>query len=897
MPRGLSAAKKFAAAVLILLILMMAGGCAAVNLKTDIELDKRFSGERLMTVSFDLAKGEKYFSSLDELDALIEKEKPEALSFERLESDGQTAKYAFKLSFKSKAEYERKLKEIIGQAVTVEFDHVDKIFSKGLTYTESFESRDLFKWVDSAIKDSGMLTPSDLAAYDPAEFWTQESVTDITVSGKKYSVQGGKVEIKEGRSNLIKTINFKTAISGNSVFERTIEFKTIPSIDEGSAKKISEYIADVSPEGSKFSESSSEGVYTFSVSFTAANTSELSKKTAAVLGNNSAGSSLFPTEDTSAPFSRLEAFEESLDFSAIAGDEPVAFSYKIDSSRGAPTRLISYQGANETEAQPVISGSSMVFTSEGQSVKLRTILERISSAEKIQANLNVISPNEFSREITIFMASDTPDEALEQIRMFYEEKKAKNTQITVERPSNLSQEPYVRIFIKGTGEQLVAAENALFSGSKNRKVSYEKTKSLFNFTPKVTLTDEFDISSLLSMTNVNSLVYTANSIDAIKSITGVFGGKESVNKLDTPVKSIGVELSTGVGAYTLEGTYFNITAVVTVSLLILLMIALISFGVVFVLRKREENGEQAEKEEQTANASESTPPAEEFAQSFAEENKAASEPSADIAFESGAEEQSDIISLLMPSSEVEIAEAEIWEEPPVAESEPPSEIYPWEEEPEPEEKFDYDLLPELGEESETEQELESEFAEESTSEPPSESPSEIYPWEQTEEQTEEQTKSEEKHKVKVSVRPIALPSHDYSEETTDYAEKTTDYTEEIADYAEGISANGYSSDEISAEEYSADGIPVEKEAAPEEFYQFRETPMPYEVNFWNDAESGVENTAPTSTPAPAYGAAKQSYTDENMVDDLAYLGLLDRYVESTAKVKVRVKRRDSQKRF
>lgn len=566
-------------AILLVMLLCMTGcdNTANINvdLRTEMSVDGSFAGKRVMTVSFDQTLAETGFKTLDALDALVSKEMPSTLTKE-LVTDESGARYVFTLSFASLDDYIQKVAGLIGRQPNVTFDSVDKMFMKGLTYQEDFESCELFSWVDKGVKNLTVISRTDL--FDSASFWRQTGV-NINVGDSSFSSSGGRIDVTQGKETLISKISFKTTVKKNESYERTIEFRLSPSIYEDNYADIVSFLERQKPEGAIVTQSAVSDSKVVSVVFKARNIGELYEKTSKVLGT-SCTADFRAVEDSSLPFSTLEEFRESLDFTNLCMDTKVPFSYNLVSESGSPSQLSVILDGEVIDGQPTLGGNTLDYGAEGSVMELTTRFESISTAKSIYYNLIELGTDDYKREIVIMMENGTPSDVLEKIKSFYESKEAKNTVITTseEGYAENSSNPCVCIEISGSGKDIAKAEEMLFAGTTERKLSYERQKSIFKVKPQTALEDSFDISSLLSMTNVTEYIYTFTSkrddiTGSSRTIAGVTDMSEDEKKAG---ETVGYLMTNGSASLKFDGKYTNVEAIIFIILLIILALLILA---------------------------------------------------------------------------------------------------------------------------------------------------------------------------------------------------------------------------------------------------------------------------------------------------------------------------------
>lgn len=570
-----------------------------VDLQTRISISGEFYGERVMTVSFDKNLALTAFESLEGLDAVVKSQLPDCLEG-KLIDDESGARYELTLRFSSMDDYVAKIEKLLGRKPVVVFETSDKIFMKGLTYQEDFESKDLFSFIDVNevinILTEGVELDAEISIEDipvAAAFIKQTGVV-VKVGEKSYQSEGGKVNVAEGKATMISKVSFRTVLKSNGYFERVIDFRMIPEIDQDSYTDIIAYFESVKPIGSevKATELSSSAV--ISVEFKSRDVSDLSAKTTQILGDTCTAG-FGDVTDASVPFATLEEFTESISFTKLCVDSQMPFTYNIVSERGAPSQLTVEIDGVEQDSQPTIGGNTLDFGSQAAYMTLNTRYQSISTASLVYYNLIARGDNEFTREIYIIMDDNTPDEILNNIKAYYDIKGAQNTKINV-LPGGFSEEftsPCVEILINGSAKDINRAEDTLFGGLTERKLSYERTKSIVKVSPDTSLSDAYDISSLLSMTNVTSYYYTFISDDELRK--GAVETAEGAYTVDSnkDENKLGFLMSDGKAVVSFTGGYRNADAIVFIILLILLiLLALVVAGMLVLKYLKAKNAEK-----------------------------------------------------------------------------------------------------------------------------------------------------------------------------------------------------------------------------------------------------------------------------------------------------------------
>lgn len=591
------------AAVLLVMSMLCLSGCdesvlanVYAELKTEVSVTDAFAGQRVMTASFNRQLAVDTFEDLETLTEKVSKATPEQLKCE-LVDDGVNASYVFTLSFASLDEYKQKVSALIGREPEIVYQNNNQLFTKSFMYEEPFTSTELFGWVNDAVKT---LEFSETDLFNPSTFW-RENGTSVKVGASNYDFPTGSVSIPETRESVLDKIDISTVLKKNGEFERVIGFcAPTYSVSADDYVKILDFCEKNKPESATVAQSEDENDKIVTVTFKAADENILAQKTTQVL-QGVCQSSMSNIQDSSMPFATLKQFDEQLDFSGICSDAPVPFSFKFVSESGVPTPA-SFQidGQDISSELEQAEGNSFQYNGSASKLTTSTRFESISTASTVFYNLIMNGSDSFNREIVIMMDMDCDPQALENIKGYYDSKGAEDTIITT-LPNGYSvdlENPCVVINISGSGEEVVEAETTLFGGMKERKLGYDKEKSILKVKPSTALTDSYDISSLLSITNVTEYYYTLTSGDSLTGSSRVTAGK--VDKDENEIKAgttVGYVMEDGMANITFNGKYTNSEAIIFIVLLVILGLLLLALAAVLLYRYWQKKNAEKEKPE------------------------------------------------------------------------------------------------------------------------------------------------------------------------------------------------------------------------------------------------------------------------------------------------------------
>ena len=565
------AMKRAVCVLCVMLLLFALAGC--VSVATEMTIDGEFSGQRVMRITFDPAAvlGGVSPSDVDQLDELVSSALPKELTCQGSISDNGTASYELKLTFSSLDEYKKKVKKLIGRDPVIEFEVDSDIYSSHVKLAEDFDSGDLLAFVGGYIEKELKDHSEDYKniTFDPDNFWKQTNMS-LTIAGTAYNLSGGKIFIDQSATP-VRSVSLRTVLRGDGAFDRTLTIKLSKSATEAEFDRIYEYIDGLDAVRGGIKKGEDADGASIEVTLSAQTAGQLAEMTGAVLGDEHAACAYEPYRDPNQPLSSMESFLDSVSLTAF-GDGGVSLSYELVSGKGIPVSFTRVGSGVEEPLSPVKSGSSLLFTSDGETeISFRTVLQNINSAVSIDYALIIRSPENFTRRIKINMETGVNTGVLDQIKNYYLDKKAPN--VNVVSVTDESQ-PFVEITINGTADEICAAERALFGDAGSRSLSYERTGGLFTIHPKTTLSDQYDISTLMATTGAASYTYHITSMDEILGAVVEAGGQTEPRQASKG--SLSAEMTdSGAARVTASGVYTNVLAVVCVLLLIIILLALV----------------------------------------------------------------------------------------------------------------------------------------------------------------------------------------------------------------------------------------------------------------------------------------------------------------------------------
>lgn len=570
---------KFITLMFSMFFLLILTGC--VNMETNIELDgEKFSGSRVMAVTFSVDElNTRLPGGVEDLNDLIDTAIPSELKYSYDIKDNEGV-YQFTLSFDSKQDYINKLKNLLsGKAPEVTFSYSTGAFTRGVTYSENFESRELFSWLDRIITENNLTVASQ--NYSSENFWKQTGVK-INLDGEEYTCDGGQVNISSGGQSVVSGITISTVFKASGDIERSMQITVPSTVQKNQIDLIEGYLNDTVPDSGRWSKRTRSNSIIYTVEFTAGSAAKLQTYMEKLMNSDNATVSFDNTQDSSQPLAQCSELNESLDFSYFGGESSVNVTYEVSSELGAPYRINIDDGNGDKDSGAAYEGSKLVCSGSFSSIKFNTELRKMAKVDCIDYNLIQTGDNKFIREIVITLAEGTDATVLDNLSNYYKEKGAANTDIKVENSST----PTVKIYVTGSAKKIVAAETTLFGGVGARALGYDKNWGIFTYHPKTNLMDSYDISSLLSLANVSSYIYTYSCDgNTITTITCTVDGEQISRDLKNEEEAVGFSLANGIQTITIQGYYFNGWAVFFTVIFALLGLALIVLAVLVYLYK------------------------------------------------------------------------------------------------------------------------------------------------------------------------------------------------------------------------------------------------------------------------------------------------------------------------
>ena len=205
---------------LAMLLLMMLGGCGkmeTMTVNTQLNINRNFDGERVMTMTMTSSVVDKLFNGdRDLMRQTIEKYCPGDMGCS-IEDAGDNVNIRFVIPFASITDYQIKISHILDSDsnpnktqvnASVYYDYSDSMFKHGYVIKEEFTSTDMFYWLDDAIRtEFPEFEDADLSA-----LYTAGSNT-LVFEGTAINC-GEKIDYSTMDSTAFKSVTITTDMTG-----------------------------------------------------------------------------------------------------------------------------------------------------------------------------------------------------------------------------------------------------------------------------------------------------------------------------------------------------------------------------------------------------------------------------------------------------------------------------------------------------------------------------------------------------------------------------------------------------------------------------------------------------------------------------------------------------------
>lgn len=498
----------------LLLSLVFLWGCG-LELNSRMELNKDFSGHRIMTCTVSSADLSRYFSgSKKDLDKVIRDACPKALVYKQT-SDNDNTIYTFRLDYSSKKDYKKKVESLLNFAPEIKYSYSDSPFAKGIRYSENFSTKDLMSWLYTALYEKGYV---DQKSVD--DLWNLKN-TEFTFAGKKYDTDD-KINIDEMDYVPISSIDIKTKETAGMKLTRTISIRLPKKTLEKHASAVNGYFSGSSYKKTWKNEKDGK---TLVISFTKDNFSDLCAVTRKVLHTSDTGGTYRVETKSGSPFEFQLDFEETLDFKNFADESdkvPVTYTYTANDSFS--------DSGEQTVIDEKVSKKKVNFSSSfAQPVRKYEVAEVYKNKNDIRRNFtflfsSVCNKRELTKLKESFMGSTITNVSLD---------KEDDHRLSFQQRGSVKQcDADLRKIWKGTSSSY-ESKNSIFRGqtsdytSKFRlHLNNQKVKGTFTF---ASISKDSSADVTVTADSYQEIKMAQNVAD--KPVSALLNGDETISSI------------------------------------------------------------------------------------------------------------------------------------------------------------------------------------------------------------------------------------------------------------------------------------------------------------------------------------------------------------------------------
>ena len=257
--------------VLAFIVLVVLASCGA-NVDTEMTIDKKFSGSRVLTCTLSNSDLTSYVpGGAPALEETIKKHIPKSMEYD-FSSTEEGVTCVFEVKFSSLEDYKTKVQEIVGPEKTpsVIFENYETLFKKGLAIKEDFDSEVLLQWLIDGLKADGVVT------YETESEFLSLGTTKLIYDGTEYS-PGNTIIVDEMTKSCMSNVHVNTVFNSDDTYSRTVTFEMSETNYKTLGKELDSFMKTLVPKGGKLVKLDDKAKW--EISFDAKNAKELIKKT------------------------------------------------------------------------------------------------------------------------------------------------------------------------------------------------------------------------------------------------------------------------------------------------------------------------------------------------------------------------------------------------------------------------------------------------------------------------------------------------------------------------------------------------------------------------------------------------------------------------------------------
>ncbi|MDP4119994.1 MAG: hypothetical protein Q8876_02940 [Bacillota bacterium] len=496
----------FFALIILLSTCFFGCGKQTVTVNTIMQIDSSFSGQKVITCSFpnSMISSDQ---SKKQLAEIIKNNCPKDFSYGTKATDNGTS-YIFTLSFTSKADYQNKIKDILSRDTSVALATPKTVLTKGIRYSEDFDTADLLKWLFDNINSAN--SPS---------YNYQKSINGsvVTIGGQNYET-GSKIEINNVTGYAINNITVETTNNKNGLYDRNITYYLPRSTYNTLGQKLTDYFKSLTDSSAVYADWSQSGnTQEYQIRYRNLSLSDLNQYTQKALDTNNCSVS-YNSVDTSTPLAEQYLFNENLSMLNFMGNNrsyvPLTYLYSLPSNAIPGDGTVFDSGSWVTKSSWP-NGEYTLNISNCKTLNLRVPDGIHYDISGIRMKLYNNGGDNFTKTISFLYNSKTGQDGQDYCYGFL---KAKKTDVSKTTEGDLL---LCTVKISGSSDDINTQLGTLFGGG--NYISYRENNVPFSLITKTEFKDSVNFSYMLTGNNINKpFTYTVygskgQQINSLKS--------------------------------------------------------------------------------------------------------------------------------------------------------------------------------------------------------------------------------------------------------------------------------------------------------------------------------------------------------------------------------------------
>lgn len=222
----------------------LAGCEKSAQIGTTLTFDEDIKGERTMHVELTKESfAENVAATIEDIQAIFTESCPKELTYEFSETETSYT-VDIHLAFDSEKDYYEKVEAITEMEEPGEITVSDSVFNSGIEVNESFESKDLLKWLSDALIEKQFVSSEN-------QSYIFDNSSTVVKYGEEEFSSGSYVSVNQTVSTQLSKIQVKTSLNLDGTWNRQISFYVPKDSMDANGDAIMEFLEDGVAKGAK----------------------------------------------------------------------------------------------------------------------------------------------------------------------------------------------------------------------------------------------------------------------------------------------------------------------------------------------------------------------------------------------------------------------------------------------------------------------------------------------------------------------------------------------------------------------------------------------------------------------------------------------------------------------